>query len=126
MRVFVLGNPDLAMDSLPIKLLPELREARPDIVFTIQDPNDDWDTSESFWVIDTVVGLPEITVFNSLDAFQKTPRVSMHDFDALTYLRFLKKLGKLPPITIIGIPSDKTETEVLPTILTLLPSSRPS
>ena len=104
MKIFVFGNPDLEMDSLPIKLLPELRKAYPRHEFILQDPNEEWDLSEPFWVIDTVVGLPEPHLFDSIDTFEDTPKLSMHDFDALSNLRFLKKLGKLPNVKIVGLP----------------------
>ena len=42
-------------------------------------------------------------VFHGLDNFIKSPSLSVHDFDALTQLRFLKKLGKLVDVYIIGI-----------------------
>jgi len=104
MRVFVFGNEDLKMDALPLELVPLLKERFPEHDFLVQDPNEDWDVSEPFYIIDTVVGLKEPQVFDSIDVFQNVPRVSMHDFDALTNLRFLKKLGKLPEVKIIGLP----------------------
>ncbi len=104
MKIFVFGNPDLAMDSLPIEILPELRERFPEHEFIFQDPNEEWDMSEPFYVIDTVVGLKEPRLFDSLDVFISQPKLSMHDFDALSNLRFLKKLGKLPEVKIIGLP----------------------
>lgn len=113
MRIFVFGNPDLEMDSLPVKLLSRLREAFPRHEFIFQDPNEEWDMSEPFWVIDTVVGLKEPRVFDSLDAFVTQPNLSMHDFDALSNLRFLKKLSKLPPVRIIGLPTGISEKDAI-------------
>jgi len=92
------------MDSLPVKMLPELKKKFPQHKFIFQDPNEEWPLDEPFFVIDTVVGLPEPHVFDSIDDFEDTPKLSMHDFDALSNLRFLKKLGKLPEIKIIGLP----------------------
>jgi hypothetical protein len=92
------------MDSLPLKLLPKLQKRFPAHEFLFQDPNEEWDMHEPFWVIDTVVGLKEPHLFDSLSAFITAPRLSMHDFDALSNLRFLQKLGKLPEIKIIGFP----------------------
>jgi hypothetical protein len=120
MHIFVFGNPDLAMDSLPVKLLPRLREEFPKHEFVFQDPNEEWDMSEPFWVIDTVVGLKEPRVFDSLDAFVTQPNLSMHDFDALSNLRFLKKLGKLPAVKIIGLPVDISKTDALQTLTSIL------
>jgi len=113
MRTFVFGNEDHEMDSLPVAILPTLRKQFPMHDFIFQDPNEDWDMSESFWVIDTVVGLPEPHLFDSLDKFVQGPRMSMHDFDALSNLRFLQKLGKLPPIKIIGLPPKISQDDAL-------------
>jgi hypothetical protein len=120
MRIFVFGNPDLEMDSLPIKLVPTLREAYPEHEFLTQDPHEEWDTSTPFWVIDTVVGLKKPHLFDSIDVFESVPNVSVHDFDALTNLRFLKKLGKLPEIKIIGLPPGISKDIALDAISTFL------
>lgn len=37
----------------------------------------------------------------------------MHDFDALTKLRFLQKLGKLKEVMIIGVPPEMDEEKAL-------------
>jgi hypothetical protein len=66
---------------------------------------------DRLFVIDTAIGIKEIVVFRDLDSFQLTPRISMHDFDALTDLLFLHKLGKIKDITIVAIPSEIGETE---------------
>jgi hypothetical protein len=120
MRIFVFGNEDLEMDSLPLRLVPELRKQFPEHDFLVHDPNEEWDTCEPFWVIDTVVGLKEPRVFDSIDVFVTQPNLSMHDFDALTNLRFLKKLGKLPEIKIIGLPVGILETTALQYIDSIL------
>ncbi len=99
MTIYVFGNPDIPEDSLPLRILPRLRLAFPDISFEIKDPNEEWDVPENLTVIDTAVGINGIHVFSDLETFSNTPRVSLHDFDALTQLRYLQKLGKLKKIT---------------------------
>ncbi|MFH1170285.1 MAG: hypothetical protein V1704_01875 [Candidatus Vogelbacteria bacterium] len=111
--IFVFGNPDLPLDSLPLKILPALRVEFPSIKFEVKDPNEDWTVPEELVIIDTAVGIKEITVFGSLEKFANAPRVSMHDFDALTNLRFLQKLGRLKKIRIIGLPPEIPEPETL-------------
>lgn len=111
MIVYVFGNPDLAEDSLPLKILRKLREKFPGVVFEVKDPNEEWDVPEKLVVIDTVVGTDAVRVFTNLDAFEKAPRVSMHDFDALTQLRYLQKLGKLKEVRVIGVPRVMGEEE---------------
>lgn len=104
MTVFVFGNPDLPEDALPVQLIPDLREEFPHIEFTVKDPNEEWDVPEHLVVIDTAVGIDRVQEFHSLEQFHTSPRVSMHDFDALTELRLLQKLGKVQRVTIIGVP----------------------
>lgn len=107
MTIYVFGNPDLKFDALPIKILPKLQKKFPAINFIIKDPNEEWDFSEEYlYIIDTVVGIKKITVFNDISVFKKSPAISLHDFDLYADLILMKKLGKLPAnrIKIIGVP----------------------
>lgn len=125
--IHVFGNADIAMDSLPLRLLSRLSGQFPDIDFVTLDPNEEWEIPDQFIIIDTVVGLKDVHLFRSLDEFGSSPTVSMHDFDALFNLRYLAKLGKLKEIRIIGVPStieeEKALTEISSLIKTLLPLS---
>ena len=113
MTIYVFGNPDIPEDSLPLRILPRLRLAFPDISFEIKDPNEEWDVPETLTIIDTAAGIDAVRVFTDLESFSNAPRVSLHDFDALTQLRYLQKLGKLKKITVIGIPPAISEGEAL-------------
>jgi hypothetical protein len=104
MTVLIFGNPDLPQDSLPLRILPELRHRLPGIEFQHLDPNEEWELPEEITIIDTVMGIKEPRVFMSLDAFSSAPRLTMHDFDAYANLRLLAKLGKLKKIRILGLP----------------------
>ncbi|OGC70734.1 MAG: hypothetical protein A3D65_05775 [Candidatus Lloydbacteria bacterium RIFCSPHIGHO2_02_FULL_50_13] len=108
-NVFVFGNPDIATDALPLRILPRLSGHFPNIKFRVLDPNEEWDIPDPFIVIDTVVGLSDFRVFHSLEEFGAAPAVSVHDFDALFNLRYLAKLGKLKGLRVIGIPPDMPE-----------------
>jgi len=111
--IFIFGNPDLAMDSLPLKIAPKLRQEFPSISFEIKDPNEEWNVPEELTIIDTVVGPKEVAIFNDLESFTASPRLSMHDFDALSNLKYLKKLGKLKKVTIIGVPVELSEEKAI-------------
>jgi len=111
--IFIFGNPELEMDSLPLKILPELQSAFPSIHFEIKDPNEEWDVPEKLTIIDTVIGIKKVTVFDNLDSFDISPHLTMHDFDALANLKYLKKLGKLKKIKIVGVPSDMSEKKAI-------------
>lgn len=113
MTVYVFGNPDLPQDALPLRLLPRLRTQFRDLTFEVKDPNEEWAVPKRLVVIDTVVGLDRVRTFHSLEPFAQAPRVSLHDFDALSQLRFLQKLGQLDQVTVIGVPPTVSETEAL-------------
>jgi Ni,Fe-hydrogenase maturation factor len=112
-NVYIFGNPDLEMDSLPIRLIPRLKQLYPDIDFVLKDPNEEWDIPEEMTIIDTAVGVDGVTVFDDLESFASVPRLSMHDYDALTNLRYMKKLGKLKRVKIIGVPPEIDAEEAL-------------
>ena len=118
--VFIFGNPDLENDSLPIKLIPQLECEFPAISFEVKDPNEEWDIPEEVMIIDTVINLGEVTVFDDLDSFYVSPRLTMHDFDALANLKYMKKLGKLKKIKIIGVPPDLEQKKALEAIIKIL------
>ncbi|MGC9968502.1 MAG: hypothetical protein ABSC29_02105 [Minisyncoccia bacterium] len=120
MIVYVFGNPDLPADSLPLRILPELQKRFPQVQFEVKDPNEEWDVPEELTIIDTVEGINEVTVFDDLAKFAAVPRVTMHDFDALTNLRYLQKLGKFKKIKIIGVPGAMDEAGALQKIIILL------
>lgn len=112
MKIYVFGNEDVEMDSLPLKMLPELRQRFPEIEFVIKDPNEEIDFPEEVIILDTAVGISEVTIFDDLKKFAAVPRVSIHDFDALTNLRYLQKLGKIKTVKIIAVPNKKTLAEL--------------
>lgn len=118
--IFVFGNPDIAMDALPVRMLPRLRKQFPHVLFHALDPNEEWDIPDPFIVVDTVLGLTDVHVFHSLDEFGTSPTVSLHDFDALFNLRYLAKLGKLKGVRIIGVPPEMDEEKAFTKVVKLL------
>lgn len=104
--IYYLGNLLIKKDSLPIKLIPKLKKEFPDINFVHLDPTEEFplNKSQSFVLIDTVIGLDKVTKFNSLNHWAASPRISVHDFDLPVSLGILQKLGQIKKITIIGIP----------------------
>lgn len=120
MTIFIFGNPDVDIDSLPIRILPSLQKQLPDIEFVLKDPNEEWDIPGKLTIIDTVVGIDEVQVFDSLDVFQNSPRFTLHGFDALMNLKLLQKLGKLKKIKIIGVPPMMDEMETVNQIVQII------
>lgn len=122
MKIFVFGNADLAVDSLPLRILPELQKRFPHIEFIAADPNEEWDVAGGIIALDTVRGIKEVMQFDSLEQFHAAPRVTGHDFDALSNLRLLAKTGRIQNIKIIGIPPTILEEEALEATTALLKS----
>ena len=104
MKVYIAGNPFVKGDSLPLTLLPQLKEAFPHLSFEEVDPNENFVPEERSIIIDTVKGIGDVRWFNSLDDFMKTKSVTAHDYDLGLHLQLLKKLGKVRQLQIIGIP----------------------
>mgnify|MGYP001611891413 FL=1 len=120
-EVYIFGNPVLAADALPVKILPELKKRFPEIDFQIKDPNEDFELPENSIIIDAVVGLKEPRVFNSPDEFSAPPNITLHDFDLYSHLQLLKKIGKLPKnLRIIGLPPEISKKETVDFIISTL------
>lgn len=119
-KIFVFGNIDLEGDNLPLKILSSLAQKFPDLCFEVKDPNEEWDVPEEMIILDTAVGIKEVTLFDDLDKFAVAPRVGMHDFDALTNLRYLSKLGKIKKIKIIAVPAHLKESEAIQKVSQIL------
>lgn len=123
--VFIFGNPDLPQDSLPLRILPTLEKRFSEIDFRIVDPNEEWEVPEELVAIDTVEGINHVQVFPNLEQFRNSPRFTPHDFDILTHLKYLKKLGKIKRVRIIGIPTEFEEQEALAAISEILSANSP-
>lgn len=116
-EVWIFGNPDFKPDALPLQIPSELKKRLPQYEFVVKDPNEEWDLSHDLIIIDTVQGLKKITTFTSLDQFTITPNLTVHDFDLLTNLRWLNKLGKLPPFLIVGLPPDTSASAAIENVV---------
>lgn len=112
-KIFVFGNPDLKDDSLPLQLLSPLKIKFPQIKFSHLDPNENWELENELVILDTVKNIKKVQIFKDLKNFEKTKSLTLHDFDALTNLLWLKKLKKLKKITVIGLPADLKEKKAL-------------
>jgi Ni,Fe-hydrogenase maturation factor len=125
MMLYVLGNPLVAADSVPLILASRLTPAFPQLTVVEIDPTEDFIPEPDALILDTVLGVSQTTVFHSLDDFMPHQMVSPHDYDLGFHLRLLQKIGKLSAITIIGIPAnmsiDSAEAEVVAEIKKLFP-----
>ncbi len=119
-EVWLFGNPDLEKDALPIQLKPELEKLFPKLTFVVRDPLDEWPEQDKLVIIDTVRGLNEVRAFVSLDSFQSHPFVTMHDFDLMAELAWRKKMNKLPPFVVLGVPEGAPQEQAIQELTPLL------
>lgn len=113
MNIYILGNQDLSSDNQAFKAAEYFQHNVPDknLEFITIKPNQDlpFVGEKRIVIMDVVEGINEVQVFNEddLDNLVLPPRTSVHDFDLGFQLKYLKKLGKLEQITIIGLPMNE-------------------
>lgn len=128
-KIYIFGNPDHIPDALPYEFVHEIQNSLPNLVIVYVKPNEDlpFDNHEHAVLIDTVVGITDITIITdeNIDKIQLPPRYSAHDFDLGFQLKYLKKLGKIDSFLIIGIPMglDKSPVAVNRIISLLIKAS---
>ena|SRR3989344_488497 len=114
MTIYIFGNPIEPSDSLPIQIISQLKKEFPEITFIHADPTENWWQGENELVImDTVVGIEKVTVFNSLDEFEKQTQITPHDYDIYMDLQLMLKIGNVSKVKIIGIPSESSRKTIL-------------
>lgn len=104
MEVLVCGNPLVQEDALPIRIIPQLREANPRLSFKEYDPSEDLPKNNPLVIIDTVIDLKQVRTFTDIDDFATHKPLSVHGFDLGLTLKLEKKLKRLPKTIIIGVP----------------------
>ena len=110
MNVYVFGNEHVAEDKRAIEVAGELQNIVEGVSFIFLGPNEDAPFADEprVVILDTVQGIRDVVLVegDEIDTLVLSPRGSVHDFDLAFQLRYLKKLGKLGEVTLIGIPQD--------------------
>jgi len=120
MQVYIFGNRDWAPDAVvfgvvdKIKAISEkgkVKSKKNELVgleFVEVKPNEDlpFAGQDEVVIMDVVMGLNKVTVLTEkdLDRLELPPRSSAHEFDLGFQLRYLKKLGKIRGVKILGLP----------------------
>jgi len=111
MLVYVFGNQIVHEDAGALKAADHLKDKVGKIEFVVVNPNEDlpFAGEEKIILMDAVEGIDKVTLIdeNDLDKLIIAKSVSVHDFDLGFQLKYLKKLGKLNKVTIIGLPKGK-------------------
>lgn len=110
MNVYVFGNEDVPEDRRAIEVAERLVDTLEDVSFILVRPNEDvpFANERRVVVLDAVQGTRDVTLIegSAIDRLVMSPRGSVHDFDLAFQLRYLKKIGKLGEVTIVGIPQE--------------------
>jgi Ni,Fe-hydrogenase maturation factor len=110
MKVYVFGNRDAPEDRRAIEAAEELDGAVDGASFVFVEPNEDapFAGERRVVILDTVRGIRDVELIegDEIDALVLSPRGSVHDFDLAFQLRYLKKIGKLGDVIIIGVPQE--------------------
>lgn len=119
--IYILGNPLVVSDRRALVLLPSLRRRFPRYSFIHFDPTEEIEQeNDEIVLIDTVVGIQKVTVFNTLNYFSLSPRFSVHDFDGFLSLSLLQKLKKIKTVCIIGVPVSGDQRRVIKDVANVL------
>lgn len=96
-----------------------LKKRLTSLEFIQADPTDEWWEGQSNpLILDTVVGLQSVSVFTSLNSFENPKfRITPHDYDLFMDLAFLLKLKKIHSFTLIGVPQQGNQNELVEKIV---------
>ena len=110
MKVYVFGNIDVPEDNLAILAAKTLKKKLPGINFIFVSPNQDvpFVDEKKVIILDSVQGIDQVELIagSDLEKLLSSPRGSVHDFDLGFQLKYLKKLGKIGEVYIIGLPQE--------------------
>ncbi len=111
MKIYILGNELVEEDSLPLRILGNLRKDFKKIEFIELDSTEGLPEEEELIIIDSVINTDKIVIYTEkdIDKFMSSPNYSVHDFDLASSLKIAKKLGRLKKFKIIGLPSGMNE-----------------
>lgn len=111
MKVYVFGNPDVAEDNFVYEVVRRLDGKIPNLEFIDVKPGQDlpFAGEDKVTLMDAVEGIDKVGLISesALDKLVLKRSISVHDWDLGFQLKYLKKLGRLGKVTIIGLPKDK-------------------
>ena len=110
MKVYVFGTKDVPGDAMAIEVAEEVEGAVDGVSFVFVGPNEDVPFADEARVVilDVVHGMREVALISGddIDRFTPPPRTTVHDFDLAFQLKYLKKIGRLGEVYVVGIPKE--------------------
>jgi Ni,Fe-hydrogenase maturation factor len=119
MKVYVFGNSDVKEDNAAFEISERFGKRFPEIDFITVKPNEDipFIGEDPVILMDVVEGIskPELITEDKIDDLIFRTGTTVHDYDLGFQLKYLKKLGKIGRVYIIGIPKGTNLDRVRPT-----------
>jgi Ni,Fe-hydrogenase maturation factor len=115
MKVYVFGNEDVKEDNVAFEVAEKLKKEFSKIEFVKIKPNEDLPfTNEKFVIIlDAILGIEEVVEILDLNNLVISESTTVHDFDLGFQLKYLKKIGRLGKVVIIGLPMTEANIDYL-------------
>lgn len=108
MKVYIFGNRDVEFDNKAFSIANILKKDFPSVEFIEVNINQDlpFDHRENIVIMDCIDRINDVVYINNFDinSLSKSSVSSVHDFDLGFQLKYLKKLGKLGKVSLIGLP----------------------
>lgn len=123
MKILVFGNPLVREDSLPLRIVKQLRQRFPSVEFKEFDSAENLEEEgRNLIILDAAKGIEDIILLEDIESIRLSSRYSMHDFDLSITLRLLKKLDAIDSVKIIAVPADYEADEAIEEISGLISS----
>ena len=110
MNVYVFGNDGVPEDRAALEVSRALAGDVPGVSFVFVDPNEDVPFADggSVVILDTVQGIEGVALISGgdVDSLVLPGRGTVHDFDLAFQLKYLKKLGRLGEVFVVGVPQE--------------------
>jgi hypothetical protein len=110
MEVYVFGNAGVFEDRKALEVARRLEGTLKGVSFVFVAPNEDVPFAGEVRVVilDTVGGIRDVALISGdeSDGFVLSPRGTVHDFDLAFQLKYLRKIGRLGEVIVVGIPQD--------------------
>jgi Ni,Fe-hydrogenase maturation factor len=109
-EIYVFGNEYVAEDKRALDVARELQGTIEGISFAFVDPNEDvpFVNERHVVILDTVQGIRDVVLVegDGIDRLILSPRATVHDFDLAFQLKYLRKIGRLGEVKVIGVPQE--------------------
>jgi Ni,Fe-hydrogenase maturation factor len=116
MKVYTFGNEDLKEDNVAFKVAKILKGKIKEVEFIKVKLNEDLPftaTEKIVVILDVIEGIDKVVELGDkdLDRLVVSKSSTVHDFDLGFQLKYLRKIGKLGEVIIIGLPMQESKID---------------